>query len=399
MQKPSLIFLFILIISLNCCTTIAHVEKKNIKTGAEQTEKYLPLIKNKSVALVANHTSLIKNTHLLDSLLALGVNIQKVFSPEHGFRGKADAGELIHNFTDEKTGVQVVSLYGNNKKPQAEDLQDVDLVIFDLQDVGVRFYTYISTMHYVMEACAENNIELLIFDRPNPNGFYIDGPVLEENHKSFVGMHTVPIVHGMTIAEYARMINGERWLANGIQCTLSFILCDNYTHDSLYRLPVAPSPNLPNMQAVYLYPSLGFFEGTKLNVGRGTDFPFQVFGSPDFIDTSFSYTPRRIDGASKFPPHEDQQCFGVDLRNYPTEVLIKSKQINIDWLLKSYHQTADTTDFFNLYFYNISGTKTLKEQIISDKTEAEIRQSWQAGLEKFKNIRSKYLLYDDFKTK
>jgi uncharacterized protein YbbC (DUF1343 family) len=398
MQKTSIIFLFILIISLNCCTTIAHVEKKSIKTGAEQTEKYIPLLENKSVALVANHTSLIKNTHLLDSLLALGVNIQKVFSPEHGFRGKADAGELIHNFTDEKTGVQVVSLYGSNKKPQAEDLQDVDLVIFDLQDVGVRFYTYISTMHYVMEACAENNIELLIFDRPNPNGFYVDGPVLEENHKSFVGMHTLPIVHGMTIAEYARMINGERWLANGIQCTLSFILCENYTHDSLYQLQVAPSPNLPNMQSVYLYPSLGFFEGTKLNVGRGTDFPFQVFGAPDFIDTTFTYTPRRIDGASKFPPHENQQCFGIDLRDYQTEVLIKSKQINLDWLLKSYHQTDDTADFFNLYFYNISGTKALKEQIISGKTEAEIRQSWQTGLEKFKKIRSNYLLYKDFKS-
>ena len=398
MQFISQIIFLFLALSLNCCAYVNNSNGNRIKTGAEQTEKYLPFLKNKTIALVANHTSLINNTHLLDSLVSLGIDIKLVFSPEHGFRGNADAGEHVYNFTDQKTGIQVISLYGNNKKPQASDLKGIDLVIFDLQDVGVRYYTYISTMHYVMEACAENKIDLLILDRPNPNGYFVDGPVLENNHKSFVGMHNVPIVHGMTIAEYAQMINGEGWLEKGVRCNLSYILCENYTHDSLYQLPVAPSPNLPNMQSVYLYPSLGFFEGTKLNVGRGTDFPFQVFGAPDYTDSSFSYTPRRIDGASKFPPHEGQQCFGVDLREYPVNNLIKLKKINIDWLINSYNTTSTTDDFFNTYFFNISGTKQLKEQIKHNKSAKEIRQSWQPGLEKFKKIRSNYLLYKDFKS-
>ncbi|OFX19317.1 MAG: hypothetical protein A2041_03220 [Bacteroidetes bacterium GWA2_31_9b] len=379
------------------CANTSKTIPGTIKTGAEQTEKYIYQLKGKNIALVANHTSVINKTHLLDTLLSLNVQVKQVFSPEHGFRGNGDAGEPIHSFIDEKTGLPVISLYGSNKKPTKESLQGIDIVIFDLQDVGVRFYTYISTMHYVMEACAENNVELLILDRPNPNGFYVDGPVLDTNYRSFVGMHPVPIVHGMTIAEYAQMINGEGWLKNNIQCKLKYISCENYTHDSLYKLPVPPSPNLQNMQAVYLYPSLGFFEGTVLNVGRGTDFPFQVFGSPDFKNSDFSYTPRSIDGASKFPPHENQKCFGIDLRNYPIDKVIKSKSINLDWIVLGYSSFKNSKSFFNSYFYNISGTKQFKEQIIQKKTAQEIHDSWNPELEKFKNIRKKYLIYDDFK--
>ncbi|OFX89915.1 MAG: hypothetical protein A2W99_08885 [Bacteroidetes bacterium GWF2_33_16] len=391
-----IVFIF-LVLNLNCCAGENYGKDKRIRTGAEQTEKYLHLLKNKNIALVANHTSLINKTHLLDSLLSLGINVKQVFCPEHGFRGNAYNGELIDDFTDPKTGLPMLSLYGSSKKPSSKDLKDIDLVIFDIQDVGVRFYTYISTMHYVMEACAENNVELLILDRPNPNGFYIDGPILESKHKSFVGMHEVPIVHGMTVAEYAQMINNEGWLENGVKCDLSYIACENYNHDSLYQLPVAPSPNLPNMQAIYLYPSLALFEGTKLNVGRGTDFPFQVFGGPDYYEKEFTYTPRSIEGVSKFPPHEGEKCFGVDLRSFPINSLIKSKQLNINWLIASYSNTSKNDDFFNLYFYNITGTKQLKEQLIQNKTAEEIRKSWQPGLEDFKKTRQKYLIYEDFK--
>jgi uncharacterized protein YbbC (DUF1343 family) len=384
----------LIILSFSCC---AKNPDNRIKTGAEQTEKYLHLLKNKNIALVANHTSLINQTHLLDSLLSLGIHVKQVFCPEHGFRGNAYNGEYIDDFTDPKTGLPMLSLHGKNKKPESKDLKEIDLVVFDIQDVGVRFYTYISTLHYVMEACAENNVELLILDRPNPNGYYIDGPVLEKNHTSFVGMHQVPIVHGMTVAEFAMMINEEGWLKNNVKCKLSFVACENYTHDSLYQLPVAPSPNLPNMQSIYLYSSLGFFEGTKINVGRGTDFPFQVFGGPEFLDSGLEYTPRSIDGVSKYPPHEGQLCNGVDLRSYPINDLIKSKSINLDWLIFGYNNSKDTHDFFIPYFYNISGNKHLKEQIIQKKSAEEIRKSWQPGLEEFKKIRKKYLLYEDFK--
>lgn len=391
------LILSLLVFSLYCCAPPDVAGNKRIKTGAEQTGKYIQQLKDKNIALVANHTSVVNNTNLLDTLLALGVHVKQVFSPEHGFRGNGDAGETIHSFVDEKTGLPVISLYGSSKKPTSENLAGIDVVIFDLQDVGVRYYTYISTMHYVMEACAENNVELLILDRPNPNGFYVDGPVLDTNYRSFVGMHPVPIVHGMTIAEYALMINGEGWLKNSIRCKLNYIPCQNYTHDSLYKLPVPPSPNLQNMQAVYLYPSLGFFEGTVLNVGRGTEFPFQVFGSPDLKDSGFSYTPRSIDGASKFPLHENQKCYGVDLRNYPVKKVIESKSINLDWLVLGFSYSNNSKGFFNLYFYNISGTKQLKDQIIQKKTVREIHESWQPELAKFKNVRKKYLIYKDFR--
>jgi len=390
-----LIFLVILFIYA-CVGQSFGKEILRVKTGAEQTEKYVSLLKNLEIAVVANHTTNINGSHLVDSLLSLGINIKKIFSPEHGFRGKADAGELVKNYIDEKTGLPVISLYGSSKKPDLKDLNGIDLVVFDLQDVGIRHYTYISTMHYVMEACAEMNVEMLILDRPNPNGFYVDGPVLDTAYKSFIGMHPVPIVHGMTIAEYAQMINGEHWLKNGMKCKLSFISCANYTHDSLYRLPVNPSPNLQNMLSVYLYPSLGFFEGTSLSVGRGTDFPFQVFGGPDLKNTEFTFIPKSINGASKYPKHKNQKCYGVDLRNIDINDLLAKREINLEWLLFGYKNFEKQESFFIPFFYSISGTNQLKEQIIQGKSAKEIRKSWKPGLEKFKEIRKKYLIYKDF---
>lgn len=390
------LFLFVILFSLSSVGQVGKKEVFLIKTGAEQTEKYINLLKNKHIAVVANHTTNIKGSHLVDSLLNLGVDIVKIFSPEHGFRGNADAGEHVKNYIDEKTKLPVISLYGNSKKPKLNDLENIDIVVFDLQDVGVRFYTYISTMHYVMEACAEMNVELLILDRPNPNGFYIDGPILDTTYQSFVGMHPVPIVHGMTIAEYAQMVNGERWLKNGVKCNLRIIPCDNYTHDSLYELPLNPSPNLQNMRSVYLYPSLGFLEGTSLSAGRGTEFPFQIFGGPDLKNAEFSFIPKSIDGASKYPKHKNQKCYGVDLREIEIEDIISQKEINLEWLLFGYQNIENKDQFFNSFFYNISGTDQLKKQILQGKSEKEIKKSWQSDLKKFKKIRKKYLIYKDF---
>ncbi len=371
-------------------------QQLTIETGAEQTEKYIPLLKNKNVAIVANHSTMVNGTHLVDSLLALGIDVKKIFSPEHGFRGSADAGELVDNAIDPKTGLQVVSLYGNSKKPLSKDLEKIDLVVFDLQDVGVRFYTYISTMHYVMEACAENKVEMIILDRPNPNGYYIDGPVLDTAYQSFVGIHPVPTVHGMTIAEFAQMINGESWLNNELKCDLIVIPCANYTHDSLYQLSIPPSPNLQNMLAIYLYPSLGFFEGTALNVGRGTDFPFQVFGSPELQNAEFTYKPRSINGFSKNPKHKNLKCYGVDLRNINIKHLTALRKINLEWLIYGYQNSPDKDQFFNAFFYNISGTSELDNQIREGLSADEIRKSWKPELEEFKKIREKYLIYPDF---
>jgi uncharacterized protein YbbC (DUF1343 family) len=397
MNHLKYLVLFVFLFSLSSVGQVRKNEVFSIKTGAEQTEKYVDRLKNKHVAVVANHTTNINGSHLVDSLLNLGVDIVKIFSPEHGFRGNADAGEYVKNYIDEKTGLPVISLYGNSKKPGLNDLKNIDIVVFDLQDVGVRFYTYISTMHYVMEACAEMNVELLILDRPNPNGFYIDGPILDTAYKSFVGMHPVPIVHGMTIAEYAQMVNGEKWLKNSLNCNLSIISCVNYTHDSLYELPLNPSPNLQNMRSVYLYPSLGFFEGTSLSAGRGTEFPFQIFGGPDLKNAEFTFIPKSIDGASKYPKHKNKKCYGVDLREIEIEDLISQKEINLEWLLFGYQNIENRDQFFNSFFYNISGTDQLKKQILQGKSEKEIRKSWQPGLKKFKKIRKKYLIYKDFK--
>ena len=361
------------------------VNAQELVLGAERTNIYLLLLKNKKIAVVGNQTSMIANTHLVDSLLSLKVNVVKVFSPEHGFRGKADAGAKIEDETDEKTGLPIISLYGKNKKPTVEQLKGIELLLFDIQDVGARFYTYISTLHYVMEAAAENNIKVIVLDRPNPNGHYIDGPIREKGFESFVGMHPIPIVHAMTIGEYAQMINGEKWIAR--QCDLTVIEMENYTHDMSYDLPIKPSPNLPNSRSINLYPSLCLFEGTNVSLGRGTEYPFQHFGAP-YLKSNYSFTPKSGEG-SKSPPHENKKCYGTDLRfqdNYLEE-------INLNWLIESYNNCPEKEKFFNSFFDKLAGTDKLRLQIIEAKTVKEIKESWQENLNEFKKIRNKYLLY------
>jgi uncharacterized protein YbbC (DUF1343 family) len=354
------------------------VNAQKLVLGAERTNIYLPLLKNKKIAIVGNQTSMIANTHLVDSLLSLKVNVVKVFSPEHGFRGKADAGTKVEDETDEKTGLPIISLYGKNKNPTVEQLKGIELLLFDIQDVGARFYTYISTLHYVMEAAAENNIKVIVLDRPNPNGHYIDGPIREKGFESFVGMHPIPIVHAMTIGEYAQMINGEKWIAR--QCDLTVIEMENYTHDMSYDLPIKPSPNLPNSRSINLYPSLCLFEGTNVSLGRGTEYPFQHFGAP-YLKSNYSFTPKSGEG-SKSPPHENKKCYGTDLRfqdNYLEE-------INLNWLIESYNNCPEKEKFFNSFFDKLAGTDKLRLQIIEAKTVKEIKESWQEGLNSLKRL-------------
>lgn len=366
-----------------------------IKTGADQLNTYLPLLNGKRIAVVANQSSLIGTTHLVDSLLSKGVKIKRVFCPEHGFRGTVDAGEKVNNEKDPKTGLELISLYGKNKKPFPEQLADVDLVVFDIQDVGVRFYTYLSTLHYVMEACAENKRPLLVLDRPNPNGFYIDGPVMEESFKSFLGLHPVPLVYGMTIGEYAKMINGEKWLKNGVQCDLKVISLLGYTHNDLYSLPVRPSPNLPNMAAVYLYPTLGLFEGTIVSVGRGTEFPFQVIGHPQLKNTTYTFTPQPKPGAMD-PKYKGQECHGYNLSAFGREYMKDVKKLYLFWLIGTYNNSPDKANFFDENFNFHAGNNKLQQQIKDGKTEEEIRAGWQPAIKDFKVVRKKYLLYPDF---
>ena len=372
------------------------VDKNKIIVGANQSNIYLPLLKGKVVGVVANKASVIFKgegtyTHLVDSLMDLGIKIDKVFSPEHGFRGTADAGETVKDGMDTKTGLPLVSLYGDNKKPKPEQLKNIGVMLFDLQDVGVRFYTYISTLHYVMEACAEANIPLIILDRPNPNGSYVDGPTLEEANKSFLGMHPIPLVHGMTIGEYAQMINGERWLVNGVQCSITVIPIKNYNHNMAYSLPIRPSPNLPNDQSIKLYPSLGLFEGTNINAGRGTEFQFQRYGAP-FLDKSkftFSYTPIENFGA-KNPKHKGKVCYGEDLKNETIQ-----GKISLKWIIKAYQNATDKSLIFNTdNFTKHAGTDKLQQQILQGLTEDQIRATWQDGLKRFENTRKKYLIYN-----
>lgn len=367
----------------------------DIRTGADQLAVYLPKLIGKSCAVVGNQSSLVQQTHLVDTLLARGISIKRVFCPEHGFRGLVDAGEKVKTEKDPKTGLEIISLYGKNKKPLPEQLKDVDVVIFDLQDVGVRFYTYLSTLHYVMEACAENKKQLLVLDRPNPNGFFIDGPVLEDKYKSFLGLDPVPLVYGMTIGEYARMLNGEGWLSNHEKCDLEVISLVGYTHNDLYQLPVKPSPNLPNMASVYLYPSLGLFEGTVISVGRGTDLPFQVIGHPQLKNATYSFTPQAKPGALS-PKYKGIECKGINLSEFGNEYMKDLRQIYLFWLLATYKNAADPAHFFDENFNFHAGNASLQEQIKAGKTEEEIRASWQEDLKKFKLIRKKYLLYPDF---
>jgi len=398
-QKSNLLIAIILLLlytTFNNCLAQAPktTNTNNIEVAANNLESYLPLLQSKQIGIVANQTSVIfksKNqqeyTHLIDSLTALKVSIKTIFSPEHGFRGKADAGEIVANRIDKKTGVPIVSLYGKNKKPSKSQLEGLDILLFDIQDVGVRFYTYISTLHYVMEACAEARIPVIVLDRPNPNAHYIDGPILEPEHKSFIGMHPVPVVYGMTIGEYAQMIQGEGWLKNKTTCELTVIPLKNYSHQSNYSLPIRPSPNLPNDRSINLYPSLGFFEGTSINSGRGTEHQFQQYGAPWFPRSTFTYTPKANFGA-KHPKHKNKLCHGVNLRS--TKPLSK---INISWLKDAYVKTKDSTLFFEKTFTLHVGNTQLKKQLEAGLSVKEIEDSWKGKIEIFKKIRKKYLHY------
>ncbi len=370
------------------------IDAEEAIVGASRMELYLPSLKDKNVAVVANQTSIFNNTHLVDTLLTKGIHLKKIFTPEHGFRGTADEGAHINNSIDEKTQLPIISLYGKNKKPTAEQLNDIDIIIFDLQDVGTRFYTYISTMTYVMEAAAENNIPIVILDRPNPNGFYIDGPVLEKENTSFVGLHQVPVVYGLTIGEYAMMVNGEYWLKDSLQCNLTVIPLGNYNRNNIYKLSVKPSPNLPNLESVYLYPSLCFFEGTVVSVGRGTEMPFQVYGHPQ-IESEYSFTPKQAEGRNK-PLYCDTECYGKQLQQYATSYKKNPSKLNLSWIIEAYNQLKDKGNFFNNFFVKLSGTKELQRQIENGLSEEEIRDSWKEGIDKYKEIRAKYLLYKDF---
>ena len=354
--------------------------------GANRIEQIISLTNEKSIAIVGNQTSMVNNTHLVDTLISLNQNIITVFSPEHGFRGTGDAGAKIENEVDIKTGIPIISLYGKNKKPKKQNLEDIDIIVFDIQDVGARFYTYISTLHYVLEACSEENIKIIVLDRPNPNGHYIDGPILEEKYKSFVGMHPIPIVHAMTIGEYAKMIIGEKWIEK--KCDLIVIEMLNYNRNKIYELPIKSSPNLPNKRAVNLYPSLCLFEGTNVSIGRGTKKPFQHFGHPKLNLYNYSFIPKSGPG-SKYPKHENKICYGKDLTNTP---ILNS--INLEWLIETYNQSQNKEDFFISFFDKLAGTDKLRKQIISGKSIREIKKSWEDDLKEFKNIRNKYLLYN-----
>lgn len=380
---------------------VRKTESHEILTGAAQTEKYLPLLKGKRVGMVVNPTSVINETTSVDSLLKRGVNIVKIFGPEHGFRGDASAGIKVDDAIDQKTGIKAISLYGKHEIPTPADLADVDIMVFDIQDVGVRFYTYINTLQYVMQSCAENKKELLILDRPNPNGFYIDGPILDSRLISGIGLKPIPIVHGLTVGEYAQMLNGEAWLKNKVQCKITIIKVANYNHDMPYDLPVKPSPNLNTQQSILLYPTLCLFEGTYLSQGRGTLFPFTVLGAPALKGKySFSFTPKSIKGMAETPLHQNQECYGLDLRNYNISNLRKDKVLNLKWLIELYQAYPDKADFFNFKlskqmnnFDKLAGVYSLKEQIIAGKSEKEIRASWEPGLSQYKKMRKKYLLY------
>ncbi len=386
----------------NHSSAAAKTEDPAIVVGAARFDQYLSMLKGKRVAILTNQTAVMgkNNTHLVDTLLSLGINIVKIFGPEHGFRGTASAGATVENAVDKKTGIPIISLYGSHNKPTPEELTDVDVMIFDIQDVGTRFYTYINSMQRFMEAAAENNKPFIILDRPNPNGFYVAGPVLEKRLKSGVGMQPIPIVYGMTIGEYARMLIGEHWLNNpDLQPDLTVIKCLNYTHDSLYSLPVKPSPNLPNMASVYLYPSLCFFEGTKCSVGRGTAHPFQLFGYPAFPDSLYAFTPVSMPGA-EHPKLEGEKCYGFLVATDAQTALEKAgHQIQLKWVLKAYKLFPDKANFFRSYFNKLAGTATLMQQIKDGWSEERIRKSWQPKLNAFKKIRKKYLLYPDFTTK
>ena len=389
----SLILPILLLIVIESCQSVEkQYLKAPIEPGAWQTKEYLSLLENRAVALMVNPSSTIQSTHLVDSLLALGINVAKIFSPEHGFRGDADAGEKVDNSVDEATGIPIISLYGSHRKPTTEDLEGIDIFIFDIQDVGIRFYTYIGTMSYVMEGCAENGIPLVVLDRPNPNGHYVAGPVLNLDFKSFVGAFPIPIVYGLTTGEMAQMINNEGWLESE-KCNLKIIRNENYSHRDIYELPIKPSPNLPNDRSIELYPSLCLFEPTVISIGRGTTYPFQVIGFPDSTYGQFSFTPVSIEGMSKYPKHENKTCYGIDLRSSSDNSIF-----SLSLLIKYYNIYGGGESFFTSpgFFDKLAGSDKLRLQILAGKSMAEIEASWQDELNEYKIMRKKYLLYDDF---
>ncbi len=371
------------------------VEIQEVIVGASRFEAYLGLLEGKSVAMVVNQTSVVDGEHLVDLLLSKGIQVKKIFAPEHGFRGDADAGATIKNGHDSKTGLPIISLYGKNKKPSSSHLMGIDVVLFDIQDVGARFYTYISSMHYVMEACAENRKAFIVLDRPNPNGHYVDGPILKKSQKSFVGMHKVPIVHGMTVGEYAQMVNGERWLKNRVECDLTIITCKNYDHTTFYDLPIKPSPNLPNIRSIYLYPSLCLFEGTVVSVGRGTPTPFQIYGHPNYKEGTFKFRPKPTSGASK-PKHNGKKCTGFSFLEEDITTLREKRELNLDYLIDFYENMPNKNKFFTSFFKKLAGTTQLEQQIKAGLSAKEIRATWEEGLMEFKMMRDQYLLYKDF---
>lgn len=385
----STLLTFILSSSLIC-------QQNEMLTGAERTSYYLPLLKGKNIGLVVNQTSIIGKVHLVDSLIQIGLNVKKIFAPEHGFRGNADAGEKISDSKDAKTGVPIISIYGSKKAPEKADLEGIDILIFDIQDVGTRFYTYISTLHYVMLSCADNNVPLIVFDRPNPNGHFIDGPMLDLAYQSFVGMHPIPVVHGMTIGEYAQMINGENWLGDNKRTNLQVVSCLNYKHFDIYNLPIPPSPNLPNMRSIYLYPSICYFEGTQISLGRGTNKQFQVLGAPNLNAGDFTFTPEPKPGAMN-PPQLGKLCRGMDLSGLQ-ELQIKAKKtIDLSYLIQIYRDYPDKESFFlpGMFFDKLAGSSKLREMIQSGYSEQQIKDTWQPGLNQFKKLRKKYLIYED----
>lgn len=405
-MKTRFTFLFALLIILHCSCNAqkpntADTDQKRIVTGAEQTDKYLPMLKGKRVAIMANPTSVIGKTHLVDSLKSLGVNIVKVFGPEHGFRGNASAGVHVEDEVDTKSGIKIISLYGKKNKPTKDDMADVDIFVYDLQDVGVRFYTNINALSRLMESCHESGKPMLILDRPNPNAYLVDGPILDMKYRSGIGMFPIPMSHGLTVAEFAQMANGEGWLTNGVKCELKIIPVANYNHNMPYTLPVPPSPNLNTQQGIMLYPSTCMFEGTYLNHGRGTYFPFTLIGSPELKGIyQFSYTPTGIKGMAENPLFKDQECFGLDLRKYDVEKLRASGKINLQWIMELYQKHPYKEKFFDSKLSNQMntieqqiGTGEFRNQIIEGKSEEEIRKSWEPGLSKYKEMRKKYLLY------
>jgi uncharacterized protein YbbC (DUF1343 family) len=390
-------FIALFLLCFNLCSSpiisqkTELIESTSVISGSSQLSQYLTEIQNKKIGIVVNQSSVIHNTHLLDTLVNLGIDVNCIFTPEHGFRGSEEAGVLIEDHFDSKTGLPIISLYGKKRKAEPADLQGIEVILFDLQDVGVRFYTYISTLTYMMEACAENNIKIIVLDRPNPNGYYIDGPLLDSAFASFVGMHPVPIVYGMTIGEYALMVNGEKWLANKAKCDLRVIPLQNYNRNNIYRLEFPPSPNLRSWEAVYLYPSLCLFEGTIVSIGRGTEFPFEVYGHPDYPEGSFSFTPK-----GNKVLLDEQVCHGQYLVDYAGKYAGNPKQIKLNWIIDCYQKLASEQTYFNSYFDKLAGNDQLRKDIESGKPIPEIRKSWESGLDNYKKIRIKYLLYPDF---